>query len=517
MPNTKPSEIKAFIDQYITDENRTQEQFDDILGTLALLSPVMRAPLLRILARHKKLHGMTLTDMKDYVKNYDRLPGDDSSPFFIENIFSPVDMLNSLIEVDKMRFMSIYGESEIRLYHDGVFHLDRIAKIQSTIKSKLQSAYQPRFSSETLKVIDTEFRVVSHEDVYHPNIINFKNGWLEIESGLFHQHAVDDDFESIVQLPFEFNPEAECPNFDDFLEDVQPKVEQQTLIFQSFACALYQGVPPLSMFIWMFVGETHTGKSTTLNILTALLGANHVSQEKIRDLANGENRFSRFQLAGKLANIDADAKVDYLRGDGLLKQISAGDRISIEGKGQAPTEVRLTSTLFIGINKLPETADTTSGFLKRLMPIRFEQQHDGDNVDEDMEAKCTTAEELSGIFNHVYPHIRSLIRRETRIKRTQREEQEVEQFAIDNLNDPIYQFVENCCATSDTQEEPNFGIDEAFEQFLDDLDAPRSKRPSKRKFRKYLSEHYNVDVVPKYIKIDGKTKRVYGYWGISLL
>ena len=424
----------------------THESLELILGAIAGLSPVFQCPLLDRLAKHKEIHKMTLTVLRDFVKTYNKTADADDSQrhYFEEDTFMPIEMMESLQD-DKMRFMSIFGEKEIRIYESGVYRLDRGAKTERAIASKLERAYQPRYATDTLKVIDTEFRLASHEDVYHPDIINFKNGWIDIPSGKFHNHRNDDTFQSIAQLPFDYNPNPQCPNFDAFLADVQPEEQQRKLIFQAFACALFQGVPPLSMFIWMFVGETHTGKSTTLDILTALLGDTQVSNEKVQDLANGDNRFSRFQLTGKLANIDSDAKVDYLRGDGLLKQISAGDRVSIQGKGSNATEVRLTATLLIGINKLPQSADTTSGFLKRLMPIRFEEQHSGEDIDPDMVLKCTTKDELAGIFNHVFPFLQALVNREMRINRTEREEVEVEQFAEDNFNDPIGMFVEHHC------------------------------------------------------------------------
>ena len=517
--------IKTAIESYANDETDRDIRLDEILQATSGLGPLEQAEVINLLTtkQMKGLHGFVKADLQKAIRviaREDKWSRHPETDFYFDEdgkSFLPVVMANELRQ--DMQFMKIYGEKETRLYQHGVYHLDRSAKIERAIETKMEKIYQPRYSSETLKVIDTRYRVASHEDVYHPETINFRNGYLKIKSGKFVPHAKDPSFQSIVQMPFDYDPDKTCPNFDAFLSDIQPEEEQRKLIYQAFACSLYQGVPPLSMFIWMFVGETHTGKSTTLDILTAFLGEDHVSNEKIRDLADGENRFSRFQLAGKLANIDADAKVDYLRGDGLLKQISDGSRISIQGKGANATELRLTSTLLIGINKLPQSADTTSGFLKRLMPIRFEQQHEGTDVVHDMVERCTSNAELSGIFNKVYPYLKGLLTGKIRVERSEKEESEVSIFQEDNFNDPIKQFVEYNCdpqVNSLNQTEPDFMIERAYDQFLEDEGVPISKRPSKKMLRKRLREDYNVETVTKEMRIDGKRQRVYGYIGLGL-
>ena len=51
-----------------------------------------------------------------------------------------------------------------------------------------------------------------------PNILNLKNGLLDIQTGKFSQHS--SSYPSLVQLSVNYEPDAQCPNFLKFLARV---------------------------------------------------------------------------------------------------------------------------------------------------------------------------------------------------------------------------------------------------------------------------------------------------------
>ncbi|PSN87181.1 hypothetical protein B9Q00_09510, partial [Candidatus Marsarchaeota G1 archaeon OSP_C] len=52
------------------------------------------------------------------------------------------------------------------------------------------------------------------------NLINLRNGILDIETGQLHPHNPQLWFTSVIDV--EYNPNAECPNFLKFLSEILP-------------------------------------------------------------------------------------------------------------------------------------------------------------------------------------------------------------------------------------------------------------------------------------------------------
>jgi putative DNA primase/helicase len=82
------------------------------------------------------------------------------------------------------------------------------------------------------------------------------------------------------------------------------------------------------------VGIGRNGKSKLLELITALLGKDNVSNQTIQSLCY--NRFSLAELHRKLANISADLPSKELANTGIFKMIVGGDRLEGEHKHKDP-------------------------------------------------------------------------------------------------------------------------------------------------------------------------------------
>lgn len=229
--------------------------------------------------------------------------------------------------------------------------------------------------------------------------VNLANGILDVHTGTLGPH--DPSFLSPVQIPVAFDPDARCPCIEKFLGEVFPGDAVQ--IAHQLAGYLLTPDNRLRTAV-MLVGRGRNGKSVFLNLLTALLGTENVSNRPLQALE--ENTFATADLYGKLANVFADLDGKALRGSALFKSISGGDRISAERKHKPAFEFKPYTRLLFSANRPPPTPDTTDAFFGRWLIVPFEQRfrglHEsgsGPVEDPDLLSKLTTPEELSGFLN----------------------------------------------------------------------------------------------------------------------
>jgi putative DNA primase/helicase len=145
----------------------------------------------------------------------------------------------------------------------------------------------------------------------------------------------------------------------------------------------------------MLTGEGQNGKSVFIDMLTALLGSQHVSNVALQDLE--ENRFRVAELFGKLGNFFADLDPRALKSSSLFKTLVTGDEIEAERKFQQPFKFRNVARLLFSANKLPPSSDRTHAFYRRWHIIPFTRTFTGKDRDLDLRAKLLC--ELPGILN----------------------------------------------------------------------------------------------------------------------
>lgn len=207
---------------------------------------------------------------------------------------------------------------------------------------------------------------------------------------MFHDHKI---FETI-QLPVAFNPEAECPEFNKYLEstfdqDMIPLIEELLGLI----------LVPDTRFekAFMLHGSGANGKSVLLDIMITLLGRENISSVPIQDLES--NRFKAAELLGKLANIFPDLSDKDLTSTGLFKALVSGEILTAERKFEQQFQFKNTARLIFSCNKIPRSKDNSDGYWRRWIIIPFTRQFRGSSADKDLKAKLTAPEELSGILN----------------------------------------------------------------------------------------------------------------------
>lgn len=232
--------------------------------------------------------------------------------------------------------------------------------------------------------------------------LNCKNGVLDLVERVVTPHDEAIGFRYV--LPYEYDPEAKCPTFDKFLNDVTlGRVELQKTLLEFMGYALHAGYED-HCFLWL-AGSGRNGKSTFLDLLRDLVGTDATQSVM---LINFEKSFSLQSMDGMLLNISEESDSQRLRPVvlGNLKGLSSGAAMQVEKKNGHPYTMRPTAKLAFAANKPPLFSGTEDALKSRMIVVPFDlklEEHGADGTDSriDFKLKEKLRDELPGILNRV--------------------------------------------------------------------------------------------------------------------
>lgn len=226
----------------------------------------------------------------------------------------------------------------------------------------------------------------------HLDMHCFKNGMLDISTGVFHKH--DPKYLSTQILEYDFDKEASCPRWITFLEEVIPDKRQQIQLQQFFGYCLTRETRYQKALI--LVGPGEDGKSVILKLLTYMVGAHNCSAVQMSSLTEP---FERATLFGKLLNIATEEDKKSF-GSAMFKAIVSGDFINASFKHENFFQFEPYCKLAFSSNFLPNVQDSSHGFYRRILGIEFTRQFLGSEADKYLEDNLR--KEIAGIFKWAY-------------------------------------------------------------------------------------------------------------------
>jgi len=297
-----------------------------------------------------------------------------------------------------------YGASDGRLYvyEDGLWIPDD-GRIQAEIAARLGNRYRKMHSSNVLDMIKFTPGILRITCDPVPDYINVRNGMVDWRKEKLLPH--DPKYCSTVQLPVTYDPNANCPEFDQFLADVLP-ADCIAFMWELIAYTIYSGNP--FHIAVMLYGKGRNGKGTLMRVLKALLGARNTSSVTLYELM--DNRFRSATLYGKLANLAGDLDGRWLDNTAIFKALTGGDTIQGEIKHGAIFDFAPWALPFYSMNKPFSSADSSEGWWARWIVVPFPNSFVGmenrtlDNV-------LQTDAELSGILAHALRVLPALMKR----------------------------------------------------------------------------------------------------------
>lgn len=234
--------------------------------------------------------------------------------------------------------------------------------------------------------------------------LNLRDGMLawgrDPDPVLLEHHP---EYLSTVQLPLEWDPRAECPEFDAFLEQSVPE-DDRLRAWQLLGYLLMSGNPLQRLF--MLTGSGGNGKGVYLNVVRALLGRANFAAVPLQDFS--DSQFATAELFGKLANVCGDIDANFIQNTGRIKELSGDDEMKGERKNEHPFYFRFWGKAIFSANAIPGAADSSRGWTRRWEVIPF--PYEPTKPDPDISKRVTTPDELAGILVKAVDALRQLMR-----------------------------------------------------------------------------------------------------------
>ncbi len=255
---------------------------------------------------------------------------------------------------------------------------------------------------------------VAREDVVFDrlvdeNVVNCLNGTLHLRSGRtpFDGRGATEDWWELrphrredlltVRVPVAWEPSAQCPRFERFLDDIThgdaDAQEKRQVLIEAIGYSLMPTTRE-ERFVILHGESSSNGKSTLLEIIRRLGGAENASALTLQQL--GE-RFGLAGLQSKLVNLCAEIPRGAALPDDAIKKLTSGDTITVERKGRDHYEMKPYATLWFATNTLPNLRDLSPATLeKRCILVELNRSFQGESRDARLIDKLT--EELPGIL-----------------------------------------------------------------------------------------------------------------------
>ena len=198
-----------------------------------------------------------------------------------------------------------------------------------------------------------------------PNLLPMKNGILDTQAMTLVDYLPSHRFN--WQLPYAFDAGAKIDVIRKWLWLVSGQDLEAVHILRAFLkLALIGG--DVQKFLEL-IGAGGTGKSTFVRLLVAFIGKKNIT---VTDLKNLEtNHFEAASLYGKRLAIINDSS-RYGGEVSVLKAITGGDPIRLEKKNvQQSGSFEFDGVVVIASNEAIQSADYTSGLIRRRMPVNF--------------------------------------------------------------------------------------------------------------------------------------------------
>lgn len=271
---------------------------------------------------------------------------------------------------------------------------------------------EPRNIKNALEILQGRCQVYTDsmptwlDDSRRPNvsdIIAFSNGLLNFKEFSANSHALlippTPKWFSEMVLPYRYAPDAKCPRWLQFLEQVVASdgtVDQSSIMLLQEWFGYCMTADTRHQKLVLMVGPPRSGKGTIIRCLQRVVGAENCASPALYSL---QERFGLEPLLGKRVATIPDAHLGRETDAGKVLDkvlaITGEDTVTVERKFKAAIpNVRLGIRFIIACNEAPIMPDSSGAIFSRLMTINFSQSFAGR---EDMHLDEALAVETPGI------------------------------------------------------------------------------------------------------------------------
>jgi putative DNA primase/helicase len=208
-------------------------------------------------------------------------------------------------------------------------------------------------------------------------LFNCPNGTVDLRTGKMRPHAREDFITKLC--PTDFNPDAECPVFMEFMEQVF-RDNPEVISFWARLCGYFLTASVSEQILVICWGAGANGKSTFLNTILNVMGVEYAMQGQPDFLVekHGEaHPTERADLFGKRLVICSETGSMKKLDEAKVKLLTGGERIRARRMREDFWEFNPTHKLILVTNHRPIIKGTDHGIWRRLLLIPFSQRFEG--------------------------------------------------------------------------------------------------------------------------------------------
>lgn len=229
------------------------------------------------------------------------------------------------------------------------------------------------------------------------NVICFKNCVLNVYTGKVSKFSKENHV--LYQLDYDYNPEAKCPLWTKFINQMLPNKKVQMVVQEILALPYIDRKQAKIEKMFLFCGKGANGKSVIYDIMNDILGQQNVQTFDLSALVNGDDsKWNIDAINNSMLNYCSEIDKKTICSS-RIKSLISGEGITACQKGQKPYTARDMPFIIGNVNELPHTTDNTYGFFRRIMVIPFSVTIPKGK--EDLKLHDKLKEELPGILNWI--------------------------------------------------------------------------------------------------------------------
>jgi putative DNA primase/helicase len=329
-------------------------------------------------------------------------------------------------------------------------------------------------------------------------LLNFKNGTLNLTNGEFREHRREDYITRMV--PWEFDANATCPNFDKFLSDCMLDNERMVaFIWRALGYSAIGVTDEQKLF--MLHGDGANGKSTFMNVVLDLFGklgngygfaAN--SSNLLTNKGQDQHSTWRMDMAGVRFVAANEVEEGRSFAESLIKELTGSDPITGRRMREDNWTYQPEFALWMAMNHLPHIRGTDEGIWRRLVVIEWlaDFQH---IADKSLPQKLL--KEASGIWARIAREARAWAREGLVLPR----EIVAASIRYRQEQDPLKDFIERWCIVEKDGKIERSHLWAAYEEHCTDTKS-RTFHERKR-FYSAMEKQFTIKIVDGYRYFSG--------------
>lgn len=246
--------------------------------------------------------------------------------------------------------------------------IDDIRKFASKSETGAKELSAIGIASHSPRIL-TDYRAFNRD----PWLLNFKNGTLELDTGVFREHRREDFITRTV--PHVFDPKAKCPLFDKFMREFMQ--DNERMINFLWRAMGYSACGDTSeQKIFLLHGDGANGKSTFLNTFLEIFGQGFTGYALAANSENllataGSNKHDTWRMSMASVRLVVCQEVDEGRSfaESRIKELTGSDNITGRKLYQDEWSYRPEMALWMGTNHLPHIRGTDEAIWRRIVTI----------------------------------------------------------------------------------------------------------------------------------------------------